>query len=614
MSIRLLDIKTINKIAAGEVIENPASVVKELVENAIDAKARHIIVEIADGGTSLIKVTDDGTGFEKDDISIAFKQHATSKIIDIDDLETITSFGFRGEALSSIASVSCVTLISKRKDDNNTFGYRYSIDFGNESNIEEVAANDGTTIEVRDLFKNVPVRKKFLKGFSKENALVEDIVIKFALVRDDISFDLIIDGKRKFHSNGDGNLKNVIFSLYGKEIVNNLIEINDEFDDIKVCGYIAKPITARNTRNDEIYFVNDRNVKDKTISRAIEGAYEEFLMQHKFPLVVLKLKIDSSKVDINVHPKKMEVRFSSDDQVYFSVYNILHNSLKEENLIHDEKLVDSSTEEYTLDNYFKDEIAETDRDNNVAETFVKDKSAEKTIDIDNMPTISSILNKDYKEGINLSNLHKKLSEDFEEKPFIQETLTENHKYIGQIFNTYILVEFDSKLYIIDQHAAHEKINFERIMKSFKEGKVLNQKIFPSIIMKLTPIQYDAVMENIEDFRKVGYEIESFGDNDIKVDSVPYNIFNIGNEKLLMDMIDSFADDKNKEQYDSIVEKIASISCKKAIKANYILSENEVKQLLRDLFSLDKPYNCPHGRPTIVSLSKYEFEKKFGRIV
>ena len=611
MAIKILDDKTISKIAAGEVIENPASVVKELVENAIDANAKHIVVEIKDGGTSLIRVSDDGVGFEKDDIELAFLQHATSKLTDISDLENIESFGFRGEALASIASVSKVTLISKRKNDKNTFGYKYFVDSGNKSNIEQVAANDGTSIEVRDLFKNIPVRKKFLKGNSKENALVEDVLIKFALVREDISFELIIDGKRKFYSNGDSNLKNVIYSLYGKEIVSNLIKVDDEYNDIKVSGYIARPIIARNTRNDEIYFVNNRYIKDKTISKAIEGAYEEYLMQHKFPLVILKISIDSSKVDVNVHPKKMEVRFSNDEYVYFAIYNVIHSALKNQNLIHDEKLVNETIDKYLdidssnevlSDNTRLTEYINSDSDNNIS------------LNIDTMPSMSSVIKKDLSEGLKLSNLYKKLSNNFEEKPFIQRSLSEDHKYIGQVFNTYILVEFENKLYIIDQHAAHEKINFERIMKTYKEGKVLNQKVFPSIIIKLTPIQYDAVMSNIENFKKIGYEIESFGDNDIKVDSVPYNIFNIGNEKLLMDMIDSFADDKNKEQYDSIVEKIASISCKKAIKANYILSENEVKQLLRDLFSLDNPYNCPHGRPTIISLSKQEFEKKFGRIV
>lgn len=611
MAIKILDDKTISKIAAGEVIENPASVVKELVENAIDANAKHIVVEIKDGGTSLIRVSDDGVGFEKDDIELAFLQHATSKLTDISDLENIESFGFRGEALASIASVSKVTLISKRKNDKNTFGYKYFVDSGNKSNIEQVAANDGTSIEVRDLFKNIPVRKKFLKGNSKENALVEDVLIKFALVREDISFELIIDGKRKFYSNGDFNLKNVIYSLYGKEIVSNLIEVDDDYNDIKVSGYIARPIIARNTRNDEIYFVNNRYIKDKTISKAIEGAYEEYLMQHKFPLVILKISIDSSKVDVNVHPKKMEVRFSNDEYVYFAIYNVIHSALKNQNLIHDEKLVNETIDKYLDIDSSNEELSDNTR---LTEYINSDSDNNISLNIDTMPSMSSVIKKDLSEGLKLSNLYNKLSNNFEEKPFIQKSLSEDHKYIGQVFNTYILVEFENKLYIIDQHAAHEKINFERIMKAYKEGKVLNQKVFPSIIIKLTPIQYDAVMSNIEDFKKIGYEIESFGDNDIKVDSVPYNIFNIGNEKLLMDMIDSFADDKNKEQYDSIVEKIASISCKKAIKANYILSENEVKQLLRDLFSLDNPYNCPHGRPTIISLSKQEFEKKFGRIV
>lgn len=612
MAIRVLDINTISKIAAGEVIENPASVVKELIENSIDAGAKHITIEVTEGGTKSIKVSDDGNGFDKDDIELAFMQHATSKINDISDLERIASFGFRGEALSSIASVSRVILKSKRKIDENTFGYRYSMDFGSKTKIEEIASNDGTSIEVQDLFANVPVRKKFLKGFSKENALIEDLVNKFALVRDDISFELIIDNRRKFYSSGDSKLKDVIFNLYGREIYDNLIEINDSFNGIDIVGYIAKPIISRNTRNDEIYFVNNRYVKDKIISKAIESAYEEYLMLHKFPLVILKISIDGSKVDVNVHPKKMEVRFSNDEQIFISIYNIIHDKLKNTNLIHDEKLTNNYNYELDTDTFDDNALSGKDRVTNIVSNSI-DKN-ESPINVDSLPSMSNTFNRELKEGLSLSNLYKNLSNNIEEKPFIQKTLSEDHKYIGQIFNTYILVEFENRLYIIDQHAAHEKINYERIMKSFKEGKALNQRLYPSLIIKLNPIQYDAVMKNIEEFNKLGYEIESFGDNDIKVDSVPYHIFNIGNERLLMDMIDNFADGNNKEQYDSVVEKIASISCKKAIKANYILSENEVKQLLRDLFSLDNPYNCPHGRPTIISLSKLEFEKKFGRIV
>ena len=637
MSIRILDKNTISKIAAGEVIENPASVVKELVENAIDAGAHNIKVEIAQGGMKLIKVTDDGRGFEKDDIKLAFIQHATSKLNNIKDLECINSFGFRGEALSSISVVSNVTLTSKRKVDNNSYGYQCILKCGDLNNIdiEEVASNNGTVIEVKDLFSNVPVRKKFLKSIPKENAYVEDIIIKFAIDRPDISFTLIVDDKSRFNSNGDGNLKNVLFSLYGKEIVENIVEIDEVVDGIRIQGYISKPIVARNTRNDEIYFVNDRYIKNKTISKAIENAYEEYLMQHKYPLVVIKIYIDGNKVDVNVHPKKMEVRFSSDEYIYYAVYTAIYNKLNSINLIHEEKISDYNIN----DNNVEDCLIEYSNVTNIVtnENIVNDHIEkenllykdlhndnyfkDKSVDIESLPSLNDIEDRKLSAGLNLSNFYntlerdnKQIKEKYEEKPFITTSLSQNHKYIGQVFETYILVEYENKLYIIDQHAAHEKINYEKILKAYEKGESLSQKIFPSIILKLTPIQYEAVVGNLDDFKKVGFEIEIFGDNDIKIDAVPYNILNIGNEKLLMDMIDSLADNKNKEHYDSIAEKIASIACKKSIKANDILSKEDVKELLNELFKLDNPYNCPHGRPTIISLSKIEFEKKFGRIV
>ena len=610
MSIRLLDENIILKIAAGEVIENPMSVVKELVENSIDACAKHIIIEINEGGTKLIKVSDDGIGFIKEDIEVAFLQHATSKLKSLDDLENITSYGFRGEALSSIASVSKVVLTTKSSNSKENHGYRYCIDFGEKNDLEEVASNVGSSIEVIDLFKNVPVRKKFLKGFPKENALVEDIVEKFALANPNISFNLLIDGRQKFLSNGDGNLKNIIYSLYGKEITDNLINV--EYDDvnIKVRGYIAKPIIARNTRNDEIYFVNGRYVKSKIINNAIEEAYEGYLMQHKFPFTILNIDIDSDKVDVNVHPQKKEVRFSSDGYIYASVFKAINDKLSNIELIHEERIdkeIFNSIKEDNIDrNNLYDNKIINDVDIKSYENYDKN--------IDSLPSLFDEKNFKLSEGLNISNFNTNIHEKFEERQFVEKTLSEDHKYIGQIFNTYILVEFENKLYIIDQHAAHEKINYEKIMKSYKDGKVSSQMIFPSIVLRLTPLQYEAVSSNIDEFTKVGFEIELFGDSDIKVDSVPYHIFNIGNEKLLMDMIDSFTDVKNKEHYSSIAEKIASIACKMSIKANHILSETEVKILLRELFKLDNPYNCPHGRPTIISLSKSEFEKKFGRIV
>ena len=627
MSIKLLDENTISKIAAGEVIENPASIVKELIENSIDAGAKNINIEIKEGGISQIKVSDDGSGFEKDDIKLAFVQHATSKLSDIQDLNNIYSYGFRGEALASISAVSKVTLITKRND-GNSYGFKYVVNCGKESVIEEVAANSGTSIEVNDLFINVPVRKKFLKGFSKENALSEDIVIKTAIIRPDIAFKLVIDGKLKFISSGDNSLFNVIYKLYGREVVNNLIEIKETINDIMIEGYIAKPVVARNTKNDEIYYVNNRFIKNKTISRAIEDAYEKYMMQHKYPLLILKIKIDNSKVDVNVHPKKSEVRFSSDEYVYYAIYNALIKNLNSVDLIHEEKIDDDRNYDVINDDIklfgdndiqnsiLKNDSVTIEKKLNTFDEDLQHKNDIQRISIDELPTIKDILQKKLNSGFNLSNLYNNLEKGhkLEEKSFIQKTLSEDHKYIGQVFGTYILVEFENKLYIIDQHAAHEKINFEKIMHQYKEGSVLSQKIFPSTILKLTPIQYEAVASNLDSFLNIGFEIELFGDNDIKVDAVPFNIFNIGNENLLMDIIDNFADSKNKEQYDSIVEKIASISCKKSIKANYILSTEEVKQLLRDLFKLDNPYNCPHGRPTIISFSKSEFEKRFGRIV
>lgn len=597
MSIRTLDNITINKIAAGEVIENAASVVKELVENSIDAGAHNISIEVNGGGFDYIKITDDGDGIEKDEIEIAFKEHATSKLTRIEDLEDISSFGFRGEALPSIASVSDVELITKSKTNDESFGYRYRIEERKTFDLETIASNYGTTILVKNLFKNVPVRKKFLKDSAKENSYIVDLVMKFALSNPEISFNLTIDGRQKFVSKGNGDIKSILYTIYGKEVYDNLIDVDGDYGDISIKGVVAKPIISKGTKQDEIYFVNKRYVKNKIISSAIENAYEAYLMQHRFPVAVLNITISGKSIDVNVHPRKLEVRFSNDDRVYFAVYDSVAKALKESDLVHEEKLL--------------------------YEEIETNESEKKTETYDELPTLKDLLHYKSDSGIKYDNFYKnidkiesafKKEQKLEEKPFITKTLTEDHRYLGQIFNTYILVEFEDKLYIIDQHAAHEKINFEKLMKRFREGDIDSQKIFPSIILKLTPVEYAAVEKNIEAFEKIGYEIELFGDRDIKVDAVPSNIFNIGSSELLKDMIASFVDEKNKEEYDTVVEKIASISCKKSIKANHILSEIEVKELLRELFKLDNPYNCPHGRPTIISLSKLEFEKRFGRVV
>lgn len=613
MSIKVLDNLTINKIAAGEVVENATSVIKELVENSIDAEAKNILIEVRNAGIDYLKVTDDGVGIKKDEIKVAFKEHATSKLNSIEDLDSIESFGFRGEALPSILAVSDVALTTKSKDEPENFGYRYSVINQSEESFEEVPANFGTSIMVSNLFKNVPARKKFLKDASRENSYIYDMVIKFALANPYISFKLIIDGRQKFLSSGNGDLKSVLYNIYGKDVYDNLITIEKDYGDTYITGVLAKPEVARSSRADEIYFVNKRYIKNKTIEKAIENAYEPYLMQHKFPLVVLDIRLSGKSIDVNVHPRKLEVRFSNEEKIYYEVYGIIKEILENTNLIHEEKI--------SID------LGTSDNDTSISESeetlfdLDNDKAISISKDIDDLPSFKDVIDNKSNSGIPLHNLFKKLDgvnksvvQKFEEKPFITKTLTEDHKYIGQVFDTYILVEFDEKLYIIDQHAAHEKINFEKIMKEYENGQVASQKIFPSIILKLTPIEYDAVLKNIDEFEKVGFEIEAFGDSDIKVDAVPYNIFHIGSKDLLLDMIGSFVDDSNKEHYDTIVEKIASISCKSAIKANHRLSEIEVKELLRSLFKLDNPYNCPHGRPTIIALSKLEFEKRFGRVI
>ena len=610
MDIRVLDNNTVNKIAAGEVIENPASVVKELVENSIDAGAKNITVEITDGGLSSIRVIDDGEGITKNNIRNAFLEHATSKLSKIEDLDNINSFGFRGEALPSIASISDVEIITKSKNDNSVFGYKLLTGANLNSDIEETASNYGTSITVKNLFKNVPVRKKFLKDISKESAYIYDLIEKFAMSNPNLSFTYIVDGRQKFQTNGNGDLKSVLYLIYGKEVYDNLIDIDEVNNNIHISGVIAKPIVARNTKADMIYFVNGRYIKNKVIVNAIESAYDEYLMQHKHPLVVLNITMDSKDIDVNVHPKKLEVRFNDDEKVYVTICELISKELKNSSLIHEEKLVIS------------DDI--DGEDDTMHTSFNINQSQEnKGFDFNELPSLSNILKKTVSEGLDLGAFNNNISLNnsapntvtkMVEKSFITRTLTDDHKYIGQVFDTYILVEFDGKLYIIDQHAAHEKINYEKLMKMYKDAKPESQGIFPSIIIRLSPKQFTVVEKNIEEFKKLGYEIEIFGDMDIKIDAVPYNIINIGSKEFIMNVIDDLVDEKHQDEYDSIADKIASISCKKAIKANHRLSEIEVKELLRELFKLENPYNCPHGRPTIISLSKSEFEKKFGRIV
>lgn len=668
--IELLDEKTINQIAAGEVIENPSNVVKELIENSIDAKAKHIVVEKKFGATSYLKIVDDGIGFIKDDIKIAFKKHATSKLKKIDDLQNIFSYGFRGEALSSISEISKVTMITKNAQDD--VGHKIVVEFGSIGEVEDFSSNIGTTFIIEDIFSNVPVRKKFLKSELKESAYIEDTIIKFALSNENISFKYIVDGKIVFFSSGDGNLKNIIYNLYGKNIYENLIYVNDNIKDVALIGYISKPIIARHNRNDEIYFVNDRYVKNNIIKMAIEDAYSNYLMQHKFPFVVLKINIESDVVDVNVHPKKLEVRFANDDIIYYAIYNSIVNALKNSNLVHNETFdknindikINATSEFEKYLNIKIDKADNSNYENSNDENLEKSNSSicenkietidnidevsnnDNLIKAEDLPTLSDCIKEklknvekntyEYNTYINLYNAISKFDDNestnvsndvnkndfgynyqiknYKEHSFIEKDFVNDYKYIGQIFKTYILLEFDDKLYIVDQHAAHEKINYEKLMSLYRNNAIISQPIYPSIILTLTPIQIASVKENIVEFSKMGFDINFLENNEIKIDAVPYNIPEIGNENLIYDMISNFSDNKNKMEYNSIAEKIASMSCKRAIKANRLLSEMEVKNLISELMKLENPYNCPHGRPTIISLSKNEFEKKFGRIV
>ena len=622
--IKLLDENTIKNIAAGEVIENPSNVVKELIENSIDANAKSIIVDIKEGGLSHIKIQDDGDGFLKEDIENAFLLHATSKITNVDDLYKIDSYGFRGEALSSIASVSNVTLITKHKTSNENFGYSININFGIKNEIVKIPSTKGSTIIINDLFSNQPVRKKFLKSENIEAAKVEEIVEKFALSNKDVAFKFIKDDKIKFSTKGDGNLKDIIYLIYGKNVYDNLLYVNGENEKISVNGFVVNPSIARNKRDDEIYFVNNRYVKSDVIRRAIENSYEGFLMQHKYPLVVLNIFVKKDEIDINIHPKKLEVRFSNDDIVYFMIYDIIKNVLNNTELINDEKIFvknDDKIYDYPLneeENTY--EILEDIVNNDDNKTFksasnIENCDTKKEVNYLELDTLKNVLNSSLNSSIDIEKLKIATKNPIvEEKKFIDIDLANNNRYIGQIFKTYILVEYNDKLYIIDQHAAHEKIYYEKLIRNYNNKEIVSEKLLESVVIKLTPMQYEYLLENLTILKDFGYEIEPFGDSDLKIDAVPFDIPNVNRKELLLEIIDEFTNVNNKIVYKSIEDKIATISCKKAVKGNNALNEVEAKKLLEELFKLQNPYNCPHGRPTIISITKDEFEKKFGRIV
>lgn len=589
MSIHLLNQNTINQIAAGEVVDRPSSVVKELVENAIDAGATSITVEIKDGGISFIRITDNGCGITKDDIKIAFLRHSTSKIKDAADLVCISSLGFRGEALSSISAVAQVELITKTKDE--LSGIRYEISGGVEKAFEEVGAPDGTTFIVRNLFYNTPARRKFLKTPTTEGGYINSLMEHLCMSHPDISFRYIQNNQTKLHTTRNGNLKDVIYNIFGREITKELLEINASYENFTITGYIAKPVVSRSNRNFENYYINGRYIKSPIIMKAIEEAYEPFMMQHKYPFTAFHINIEPKELDVNVHPSKMELRFANGPYIYDSIVSCIKEALTRRELVPELTIETPSQvkEEPQITPVSKPEpvrMPEPFEINRINKTFEIPKPIENTSQM--------VL--------------------FDEPDLLKEENKKDIKIIGQVFDTYWIIQFENNMYIIDQHAAHEKVLYEEFISRYKKRLITTQLLSPPVIMELTGREEDVLKENMDYFAQYGFELEDFGDNSYAIRGIPTDFTQSNPKELLMEILDSMSDENFKKTPDSIKDKIATMSCKAAVKGNNRLSEREAYELINKLMILENPYNCPHGRPTMISMTKYELEKKFKRII
>lgn len=625
MSITLLDQNTINKIAAGEVVERPSSVVKELVENAIDAGATAITVEIKEGGISFIRVTDNGSGINKDEIEIAFKRHATSKIKSIEDLMAVSSLGFRGEALASIAAVSQVELITKTAD--SLSGVRYTIDGGVPGEVAEIGAPEGTTFIVRNLFYNTPVRRKFLKTATTEGGYIGSLVEYLALSHPDISFRFISNNQNKLHTSGNMNLKDIIYNVYGRDITNNLYEISGKSQDIEASGFIGKPMVVRGNRTYENYYINGRYIKSSIITKAIEDAYKGFIMPHNYPFSAIHFKINPAIIDVNVHPTKMELRFSNNEYIYNFVYDTCLKALNSKELIAEVSVPDpvavKMQEEPVVRNVMPDvKLPEKNvSDNMPCKTETKSaESAKAEIKPKRLPEPFEIkgslqMVKEDKvryEAVTKSEPPKQMNL-FENK-LLDMNSRNKYRIIGQLFDTYWLIEFEDKFYMMDQHAAHEKVLYERTMNKLHDKTIGTQMILPPIVLSLNMHEEEIYKANQDIFIRLGYEIEEFGGNEYKVTGIPAGLPKMDYKQLLIDVLDGLSEESASKDPDIITEKVASMSCKAAVKGNNRLSFNEAFELMDELMKAENPYNCPHGRPTLIMMSRYEIEKKFKRIV
>ena len=724
--IAVLDKHTIDKIAAGEVVERPSSVVKELVENSIDAGATAVTVEITDGGKKLIRITDNGGGIEAAQVPTAFLSHATSKIEKVEDLENIASLGFRGEALSSIAAVSQVELITKTPSA--ISGVRYVIEGGVEQSLEEMGAPDGTTFLVRNLFYNTPARSKFLKSDSSEANYIGTMMEQLALSHPEISFKYIQNKQVKLHTSGNYNVKDVIYNVYGRDMAKALLEVFYENDFMKIEGYAGKPEVSRGNRSFENYYVNGRFVKNNIITKAIEDAYKGFVMQHKFPFVALQIQMTGNDLDVNVHPRKLEVRFARGAEVYDAIYEAVHNALLHRELIpvvpvgkeereskvaavsrgavpepfeksrrtelhcegaaekagrssagnnescysqaaektaltektaptgkitssgslgnssgcqassvlreqaiyqakpfskEEEALFAGTLKEAAEADKRADEKAEEKADKSADEKAAEDNiSIERMNEADNQAETAVSVNYEIPDksepgqsdpGTEYPSVGGKQLELFQEKLLAPESRS-RHKLIGQLFDTYWLVEFENQFYIIDQHAAHEKVNYERFVKRFKEQSIESQYLNPPLVVTLNMDEQAKLKANEEYFRKYGFEIEPFGGREYCISAVPTNLYGFHEEELFLEMLDNLGGEGAKDAFDLFTARLATMACKSAVKGNHQMSALEADKLIDELLTLDNPYNCPHGRPTIIAMTKTEIEKKFKRIV
>lgn len=716
--IKVLDQNTINKIAAGEVIEKPSSVIKELVENSIDSGATAVTVEVKGGGLSFLRVTDNGAGIKKDEVKLAFLRHATSKLVTVEDLLSISSLGFRGEALASIAAVAQVEMITKTADD--VTGLRYQIHGGKEISSEEIGAPGGTTIIVRNLFYNTPARKKFMKTDATETSYIYDLMCRICMSHPEISFKFIANGTDKLFTSGNGKLRDIIYHIYGRDITSNLLEINAENDYMKISGYIARPCISRGNRSFEGYYVNHRYIKSAVLTKAIEDAFRTFVMIHKFPFTEINFQVRPDLLDVNVHPTKMELKFANSQDIYSFTYNAIRETLLFKELIPDvapgkdpkpetfkqrdvgkapeafenkrreaivraeERTVPQSQPEQhrpaepqnqpeqlrsaetqtspqqlcpiepqtssqpvhpvieiidetsssnnkgsdVIDNNKTEKPAGNyiyaDRNNDLERAIVQNRnvvneSPAYTASAPARPsvtaatqdsTVSAASDASYIEEAG----KKYVQQDMFQEKFLTKEARAKHRLIGQLFKTYWLIEYDGKFFIMDQHAAHEKVKYEELMENYKNKKIYSQYLMPPAVVTLSAAEIEFLHENMEMFEALGYQIENFGGREFKLNAVPDNLFGLDGRELFIDFISDASSSAKKVTIDTFIHKLSTMACKAAIKGNTEISFKEADALIDQLLKLENPYTCPHGRPTVISMTEAEIEKKFKRIV